>query len=31
MIQNWSDEDDEENLTIDLLIPRQRKGVEQTS
>jgi hypothetical protein len=30
MIQSWSDEDEEENPTADLLIPRQRKGVEQT-
>jgi hypothetical protein len=31
MIQSWSDEDKEENPAADLLIPRQRKGVEQTS
>jgi hypothetical protein len=31
MIQSWSDEDEEENPTANLLIPRQRKGVEQTS
>jgi hypothetical protein len=31
MIQSWSDEDEEENLTADPLIPRQRKGGEQTS
>jgi hypothetical protein len=31
MIQSWSDEDEEENLTTDLLITHQRKGVEQTS
>jgi hypothetical protein len=31
MIQSWSDEDEEENPTVDLLIPRQRKGIEQTS
>jgi hypothetical protein len=30
MIQSWLDEDEEENPTADLLIPRQRKGVEQT-
>jgi hypothetical protein len=28
MIQSWSDEDEEENSTTDLLIPRQRKHVE---
>jgi hypothetical protein len=31
MIQSWSDEDEEENSTVDMLIPRQKKGVEQTS
>jgi hypothetical protein len=31
MIQSWSDKDEEENPTANLLIPRQRKGVEQTS
>jgi hypothetical protein len=31
MIQSWSDEEQEENLTADLLIPRQRNDVEQTS
>jgi hypothetical protein len=31
MIQSWSDEDEEENPAADLLTPRQRKGVEQTS
>jgi hypothetical protein len=31
MIQSWSDEDKEENPAADLLTPRQRKGVEQTS
>jgi hypothetical protein len=31
MIQSWSDEDEEENPTADLLIPHQRKGIEQTS
>jgi hypothetical protein len=30
IIQDWSDEDDEENPIVDLLNPRQRKGVEQT-
>jgi hypothetical protein len=30
MLQSWSDEDEEENPTTDLLIPRRRKGVEQT-
>jgi hypothetical protein len=30
MIQSWSDEDEEENPTSNLCIPRQRKGVEQT-
>jgi hypothetical protein len=29
MIQSWSDEDEEENPIADLLIPHQRKGVEQ--
>jgi tRNA G37 N-methylase TrmD len=29
MIQSWSDEDEEENPTADLLNPRQRKGIEQ--
>jgi hypothetical protein len=30
MIQSWSNEDEEENPTTDLRIPRQRKGIEQT-
>jgi hypothetical protein len=30
IIQDWSDEDEEENLTTNLLNPHQRKGVEQT-
>jgi hypothetical protein len=29
IIQNWSDEDEEENPTTDLLTPHQRKGAEQ--
>jgi hypothetical protein len=29
IIQDWSDEDEEENLTTDLLNPRHRKGIEQ--
>jgi predicted lipid-binding transport protein (Tim44 family) len=29
IIQDWSDEDEEENPTADLLNFRQRKGVEQ--
>jgi hypothetical protein len=28
MIQSWSDEDKEENPVVDLLTPRQRKGLE---
>jgi hypothetical protein len=28
IIQNWSDEDEEENPTADLLTPHQKKGVE---
>jgi hypothetical protein len=28
IIQDWSDEDEEENPTADLLNPRQRKGIE---
>jgi hypothetical protein len=31
MIQSWSDKDEEENPATNLLTPRQRKGVEQTS
>jgi hypothetical protein len=31
MIQSWSDDEEEENPTTNLLIPRQRKGIEQTS
>jgi hypothetical protein len=31
MIKNWLDEDKEENPSTDLLIPRWRKGAEQTS
>jgi hypothetical protein len=33
MIQSWldEDEDEEENPTVDLLIPHRRKGVEQIS
>jgi hypothetical protein len=31
MIQSWSDDEEEENPAADLLIARQRKGVEQTS
>jgi hypothetical protein len=30
IIQNWSDEEEEENLTADLLNPRRKKDVEQT-
>jgi hypothetical protein len=29
IIQDWSDEDEEENLTTDLLNPCQKKGIEQ--
>jgi hypothetical protein len=29
IIQNWSDEDEEENPTADLVTPRQRKGAKQ--
>jgi hypothetical protein len=29
IIQDWSDENEEENSTADLLNPHQRKGVEQ--
>jgi hypothetical protein len=28
MIQSWSDKDEEENPTADLLTPRRRKGIE---
>jgi hypothetical protein len=30
IIQDWSDEDEQENPVADLLYPGQRKGVEQT-
>jgi hypothetical protein len=29
IIQNWSDEEEEENLTANLLNPRRKKDVEQ--
>jgi hypothetical protein len=30
IIQYWSDKDEEENPTTDLLNPCQKKGIEQT-